>query len=162
MNRQISMDPKIRPDIHKLIKSSHIDNIQYTFIENKKGNLIKFRQVGSFEINHFELRLNDALKPLLEDLIQTKFSKISSESKIKMRIIVQDVDDEIDEPNGLGLTLKIEINNNGKYSENIIYDHEVFILSNSDTKQYGDIIHSFLMKFIIGTDKYLNNEFEVQ
>lgn len=75
----------------QIIKSTKVESIQYNFVVNGEAELIKFRHTFGAGIFYHELRLNDALRPLLNELFQTKFSKISNESKDKVKIIVQDV-----------------------------------------------------------------------
>lgn len=156
---QIPVASTIPADMQQLIKSTKVESIQYNFVENSKADLIKFRQTSGAAIFYRELRLNDALRPLLNELFQTKFSKISNESKNKINIIVQDLIANTDEPNMLALNLKIEIDKEGKRSEKSL-DYSVTL--GYDAREHSDVIHSFLMKFIIGIDKFLDNEFDVQ
>lgn len=156
---QIPVASTIPADMQQLIKSTKVESIQYNFVENSKADLIKFRQTSGAAIIYRELRLNDALRPLLNELFQTKFSKISNESKDKVNIIVQDVIANTDEPNALALKLKIELDREGKITEKSL-DYSVSL--RYDASQQSNIIHSFLMKYIIGIDKYLDNEFDVQ
>ncbi len=156
---QIPVASTIPADMQQLIKSTKVESIQYNFVENSKADLIKFRQTSGAAIFYRELRLNDALRPLLNELFQTKFSKISNEATNKVKIIVQDVVANTDEPNVLALKLKIELDKQGKQSEKSL-DYSVTL--GGDFREHSNIIHSFLMKFIIGIDKYLDNEFDVQ
>ena len=155
---QIPVASTIPADMQQLIKSTKVESIQCDFVENSKADLIKFKQTSGAAIFYRELRLNAALRPLLNELIQTKFSKISNEANNKIKIIVQDVIANTDEPNSLALKLKIELDKQGKKSEKSL-DYSI---SFGFYSKESDLIHSFLMKFIIGIDKFLDNEFDVQ
>lgn len=156
---QIEVASTIPADMQQLIKSTKVESIQYNFVENSEADLIKFRHTIGAAIIYRELRLNDVLRPLLNELFQTKFSKISNESNDKVNIIVQNVIANTDEPNALALKIKIELDREGKISEKTL-DYTVTI--GTDARVQSDVIHSFLMKYIIGIDKFIDNEFDVQ
>ena len=151
--------PKTIPvEMQQLIKSTKVESVDYTFTPNEKANLITFRQTMGAAITYQELKLNDAIEPLLNELIQTKFSKISKESAWKVNVIVQDVFFDTEEQNNFLLFIKTIISNGNKQSEKYL-DYPISIGWGSDK---SSLIHSYLLKFIIGIDKFIDNEFDVQ
>lgn len=148
----------IPADMQQLIKSTKVESVDYSFTPNDKADLISFKQTSGAAIFYRELHLNSAIKPLLDELIQTKFSKISKDSDWKVNVIIQDVSYNSDEPNSLSLTVKTIVSNKSKQSEKKLNYSISFGFLSDETS----LIHSFLMKYIIGVDKFLDNEFEVQ
>lgn len=156
--RQITIPSTIPADMQQLIKSTKVDAVNYSFHPNPKADLCKYQHTyGGLTVNN-EININNALEPLLTELIQSKFAKTSNSSQNIIDVKIVNV--HSDESNAtLLLVLEATVTHkNIKNTKQLSYSMS-FPYNSSDQPA---AIHSFLMKFIIGIDKFLDNEFDVQ
>ena len=156
--RQITISSTIPVAMQQLIKSTKVEDVDYSFKPNPLAELCKYDfTYGGLTVNN-ELNINYSIEPLLIELIQTKFSKIDKSSPNKVYVKISDID--CDEGNAtLKLFIDVEITQNNKTSSKKLAYSMVFPYTSSEQP---DAIHSFLMKFVIGVDKFIDNEFDVQ
>jgi hypothetical protein len=157
--QQLTVPSTIPADMQQLIKSTKVDGVNYSFTSNPKAEICEFQFTYGGAIIKRQININTALKPLFDELFQTKFSKIDDKSQNKVSVKILDLISNNDEPTIINLTMEIEVMHQNKinkkelgYSVSLPYE----------SNQQSNVLHSFLMKFIIGTDKFLDNEFDVQ
>lgn len=154
--RQIVVPSIIPAEMQQLIKSAKVDEIGYSFQPNSRANLCQFTYTyGGLTINN-EVNINSPLRSLLDELIQTKFSKINNSSKDKIDIKITDIHSN---NNALQLDVEAEISrdtvrNSKKFSYSMTYPY--------NSSDQPEAIHSFLIKYVVGIDKFIDNEFDVQ
>lgn len=156
--RQITIATTIPATMQQLIKSTKVDGVDYSFRTNPSADLCKYKyKYGGLTVNN-EVNINASIEPLLFELIQTKFSNIDEASPNKVDVKISDID--CDESNAtLKLVIDVGITHNDKTSSKQLAYSMVFPYTSSEQPA---VIHSFLMKFVIGIDKFIDNEFDVQ
>jgi len=157
ITQQMIIPSTIPAEMQQLIKSTKVEEVEYSFIPNDNANDMQFKTVIGWASRVDKVNLNSSFKSLVDELIQTKFSKIKNNNKNKVVISVQETNYTRDEPQNLSMTVNVFVNHLDKQDEkNISYS------VNLNHSEKDKSIYEFLMKFVIGIDKFLDNKYEVQ
>lgn len=157
ITHQMIVPSTIPAEMQQLIKSTKVEEVEYSFIPNDNANDMQFETVIGWATRVDEINLNSSFRYLVDELIQTKFSKINNNNKNKVVISVQKINYTREEPQNLSMTVNVFVNHQDKQDEkNISYS------VNLNHSEKDKSIYDFLMKFVIGIDKFLDNKYEVQ
>lgn len=158
-SRHITVPSTIPAEMQQLVKSTKVDDIAYSFISDPDAEVCKYEFTYGGLTVHNEVNINSSLRSLMDELIQTKFSNINSKSANRINVKITNVSSDVNNNSTLQLGVVAEItldglSNSKEFSYSMRYPYT--------SSEQSNAIHAFLMKFVIGVDKFIDNEFDVQ
>jgi len=154
----LTISSSLPAEIQQEIKTTNIDKVDYSFIPNENANNITVDALAGVSPYYEEMDINSALKPMMDELIQTKFTLISNNPDNKIIVSIKEINYTPGEHPNLSMTVNALVNYLGQENQNnITYSVEL-----PTHLRKEDMIHNWLVKFVIGMDRLLNSIYDVQ
>lgn len=151
--------------VQQQINTSSEYNVAFDFSPNMRGDLVTAKFGGA----KAQYEVNDPMRGMLTELIQTKFGAISSESNNKIAVEIVDISTSSDRmTHELGMTVEVTTVHDGETnSREISYSTVVeaedrggeYTIAYSIPKQ---ALEDFYVKFVVAVDKFVDANFGFQ